>query len=96
MEIILEEKVKQYILDKEQKNITVNNVPTKCCCGSMCLPSVQFGVPKDRSKYDLYNVDGEINVYIHKTIQAKNNQLILNLRNFILFKDIAVEGVKVL
>lgn len=96
MEIVLDKKLKDYLKDKENKKIIVNSVSTKVCCGSMALPVAKLGEPDSTREYYLQKLDGGIEVYVQKGVETKDDKLFLNLRNFIFFKDIEVEGVKLL
>ncbi|KJS85305.1 MAG: hypothetical protein JM58_09000 [Peptococcaceae bacterium BICA1-8] len=96
MEIILDEKLKEYLKDKENKKIIINNISTRVCCGNLCLPVARLGTPDDTKDYYLFHLDEGIEVYVQKGVDAKDNKLHLNLKNFILFKDIEIEGIKLL
>lgn len=96
MEFILDRKLKEYIKEKGAKKIIINNVSTKMCCGRIALPTAQLGEPDEKKNYYKYNLDDGLEVYLQKGIEAKDDKIFLNLRNFGLFKDIEVNNIKLL
>lgn len=53
-----------------------------------------MGTPEKADKFDLYNV-GEINVYLRKGIQIRNDEIHIFLRKFLWIKDLAVDGMSI-
>jgi len=54
---------------------------------------VTYGKPENDTKFKKFYVDG-YNVFIHPRIRVINNQLILKLNKFLLFKTIIPVGIE--
>ena len=88
MEILLNDKLKDYLKDKKSKQIIINSISTKVCCGGVSLPVAKIGQPDSNRGYYHFHLADNVEVYVQKGIEAKNNKLFLNLKNFLIFKDI--------
>lgn len=53
-----------------------------------------MGQPKDDKIFDRYLIDG-IEVFASRYLDAKNDTIKLVLNNFIFFKSLEVEGVRI-
>ncbi|MFZ5965570.1 MAG: CC/Se motif family (seleno)protein [Bacillota bacterium] len=58
------------------------------------IPRVWVGAPEDTEKYDRYEVEG-IEIYLYKGASVKN-ALRLVLANYIIYKEISVEGIDIM
>ncbi|MFZ5945780.1 MAG: CC/Se motif family (seleno)protein [Bacillota bacterium] len=96
MEVILDHKLKEYLLSQDKKKIVVNNFKTRMCCGNMYVPVAKLGEPDETRNYFLYKLEDGLQVYVQRGIEAKDDKLYLRLRDFLLFKDIEVEGNKMI
>lgn len=94
MNIQIHEKVKQYLKKKEKDTLTVELEVSDSCCIPASLPHVLLDKPKEPDKYDRFEVD-DITVYVYKGAVIKD-VLRLNLTNYFLFKEIEVNGIKVI
>ena len=94
MNIQIDEKVKSFLKKKEKNTLTVELQVSDSCCIPASLPHVVMEEPKDREKYDQFEVEG-FTVYVYKGAVVKN-RLRLVLSNYILFKEIEIEGIQIL
>lgn len=94
MNIQMDEKVKHFLKKKEKDTLTVELQVSDSCCIPASLPHVVIGLPKEFEKYDRFQVEGFV-IYVYKGAVVKN-VLRLVLRNYILFKEIEVEGIQLL
>lgn len=70
-------------------------VSTGGCCGSIPVPRVQYKEPAALYLYDHYLVD-KINVYIDRFAKAEGGELKFIFRNFLIFRYVDVEGIKLI
>jgi len=94
MKIIIDEKVKKYAAKKNITAITIDYLKTKTCWARPLFPLVTAGRPKDEKRFDRYLVDN-IEVFASKYLDAKDNTIKLVLHNFLFFKSIETEGVRI-
>ncbi|MCT4620924.1 MAG: hypothetical protein N4A62_16235 [Marinisporobacter sp.] len=58
------------------------------------MPYARAIEPSDLEEYDHFQVDG-INIYVYKGARVENT-LKLVLRNYLLFKQIEIQGISIL
>ena len=95
MDIIIEKDSNNFI----KKHCKDNSVTLfiKSPDGGWCSvqsPSVKLGKPLEVENYDMYTVD-DINIFVIKNIQVKNNKLHIFLRKFLWIKELAVDGIEI-
>lgn len=59
------------------------------------MPYVLLEAPKSSANYDLYEQDG-IKIYMSKVIDSNRDVVSLRLKKFLMFKEIIIDGVRVL
>ena len=96
MNITLDERLKEYVLENEIKRIVINNYHTKVCCAAAVLPVVSFKDPDPSRGYYIYHLEEGLEVYVEETLEFKDNTFVIKCRDYKLFKDFEVEGVKLL
>lgn len=89
MEITVTDKLKSYLMDKNEKNITLNLPMRKFCCAGPYLPAVRLGKPKKTDEFSLVEID-DVTVYINKKIRYSKPKLNISLRQFMLMKEVYV------
>lgn len=94
LNIILSDKLKEYLANKEITDLTVKKV-SNGCCGAPSLPAVKEGKPKEDGNFHVYTRDG-VSIYLEKEIRVKNNTLSLDLYGFLFTKEIVVDGIEIL
>lgn len=95
MNIIVSDKLREYLINKAISDVTVQKVSMKACCGTPSLPTVLEGRPKAEANFEVYNADG-LKVYLQKDIRVKRDTLRLDLYGFLFTKEIVVDGVEIL
>lgn len=91
MNIVIDEKVKQFLQQKDTKVMTVELEVQDNCCIPASFPHVKLGAPNDPQKYDVFEKDG-FTVYLYKGAVVKS-ALKISLHNYLLFKEIEVSGI---
>ncbi len=94
MDIKIDEKVREYLKNKNNNTLTVELEVSESCCVPASLPHVKLGVPEDPLKYDMFKKD-DLTIYVYKGAVVKNN-LKLSLHNYLLFKEIEVSGIQII
>lgn len=82
MNIILDEKIEEYIKDNGIKRIVLNNRYPKVWGKQEALPVVSFKEPDPLKGYNLFTLDGEIEVYIDETIPLEEDKIVIKYRDF--------------
>jgi len=93
MNIKIDNKVKEYLVNKDCNVVTVELEVPNSCCVPASLPHVKLGTPEELQKYDAFEEDG-ITIYLYKGAIIKNT-LKLSLHNYLLFKEIEVTGIQI-
>lgn len=81
MEIILDEKIQEYVKDNNIKRIVLNNRNLKVWGKQKPLPVVSLKDPDPHRGYNLFILDGDIEVYIDETIPLDKEKIVINYRD---------------
>lgn len=92
MEIIIDEKAKKFIEKKGESSIMAWLDGCSSWGPSEPQPSVEVGKPEDEEEYDKYSVS-DIDVYVKKDVEAKNNKLNIKHSKILWNERIFVEGM---
>lgn len=97
MNVIIDEKVKDYLKKRGESSITVKLVTADNCCVPGAFPSVEVGSPKNNvpGRFEKIVVDG-IDVYVHSMIEVKERGLKIYMEGISFLSRPAVDGVKIL
>ena len=95
MNIIISEKAKSFLKQKNINCLTLNMVRGSICWGSISLPNVEYLEPAALNEYNHYLVDN-INVYIYKFVKAEVGELKFVFKNFLILKYVDVKGIKLI
>lgn len=93
MQVLFNDKVKPFVTGKGKDAI---NVELKGCSSwgvGEPQPIVLLGKPRVKAEeYDVYPVDG-IDVYVQKTINAKDDTLKINYTKILFKESLTVDGI---
>lgn len=95
MNIIVTDKLKEYLLNKAVTDITIQKVSVKGCCGAPSLPTVTEGRPAEVGKFEVVEAEG-LKVFLHKELRVKKDTIRLDLYGFLFTKEIVVDGIEIL
>ncbi len=95
MEVKISNKLREYLTARGTKELTIQKLSLKACCGTPSLPSVTEGKPAEDSSFELIELE-DLRVYLQRDIRVKKNTLSLDLYGFLFTKEIVVEGVEIL
>lgn len=82
MKIILDEKLQEYIKENNIKRIVLNNRYPKVWGKQEPLPVVSFKDPDPYKGYNLFTLDGDIEVYVDETIPLDEDKIVIKYRDF--------------
>ena len=94
MNLILTDKLKQYIEKKNVKVLTVDQVDLKHCWVAPNLPSVMETAPKAPEKFNIHEVDG-VMIYLNKSIKFNRETVKLDIRRYLFTQEIFIDGVDI-
>lgn len=94
MNLVLSDKLKQYLGKKNTRILTVDQVDLKNCWLAPNLPSVMESLPKEPEKFNKQEVDG-ITIYLNKSIKFNRETVKLDIRKYLFTKEIFIEGVDI-
>lgn len=96
MEIIIEDKAKEYIRKKAKDNsIKIELVEASNCWVPIVEPSVEMGKPKDISQYNVYELD-DIKIYYKKEFRSMGEQIKIKLDRYLFMKYLKVDGYTII
>lgn len=86
--------VKEYLNQKNVKDIYIDMVNRGgCCSGPIFVPVAKLGKPDDGDIYESFIKD-EITIYVpKKIINEENKNVIIKLRNVLGIKSLIVNGI---
>lgn len=94
MKITVGDKARQFLVDKDRKNMTLYLRSTGGgWCGIIQVPEVAYDVPEVQKGFETFDADG-ITIYIQKSALLGAEHIKFLLKGFWIFKGIVVEGVK--
>lgn len=92
MKIIIDEKAKKFLNNKNNSVITVDVKGCSSWSGTVFKPMASLGKPLDVEKYTLENVDG-IDVYLMNGIKAVNDTVNVSTMSFLFMENLVVNGI---
>lgn len=95
MNIKIHDDVLEYLKQKNQSSITVKMIRKGSGWCSVPAPYVMLEEPKSLANYKVLEQDG-IKIYISNVIEVKEDSIRFRLNKFLIFKEIIVDGVKVI
>ena len=95
MEITVQNSAKDLIRQKGGAFYIDSGTAASMCCGRINLgPSVTLGIPPNKEKFELEEVDG-IHMYVDKEFVSPF-PLIVVVSRFLCFRHLAIEGWKLI
>ena len=95
MDFKFDPEVLEYMKQKNQSAITIKMIRKGGGWCSIPAPYVMLEEPKSSANYKMYEQNG-IKVHISDLIESKDDSLHFWLKKFLMFKEIVVDGVKVI
>ena len=92
MNIIIDEKAKNFLNKKSNSVITVDVKGCSSWSGTVFKPMASLGRPLDVEKYTLENVDG-IDVYVMNGMKAVNDTVNVSTMSFLFMENLVVNGI---
>ncbi|MDW7669082.1 MAG: CC/Se motif family (seleno)protein [Bacillota bacterium] len=93
MNIKIDSKAIKYIRSKDADTITVDLMVGGACI-EVGEPIVYIGIPKEPvAKYTKHRISS-IDVYLYKGAEPKVKSITITYKNFLGFKSLGVEGIK--
>ena len=93
MNIKIDSKAIKHIRSKDADTITIDLLIGGCCI-EVGEPIVYTGMPKeDLSKYTKHKISS-LDVYLYKGAEPKVKAITVTYKNFLGFKSLGVEGIK--
>lgn len=86
MEVILTDSLKEYMKNKNKKDITIDLPMRKVCCSGPHLPFVKVGKPK-KEGYKVQNMEG-YTVYVSNQVKYAKSKIHVGSRKFIFLEEI--------
>lgn len=96
MQIIIDDKAKEYIRKKSRDNaIKIDIVEVNHCWVPLVEPSVEMGKPKDDSLYNVYNLE-DIKVYYKRELKGMGDKIRIKLDRFFWIKYLKIDGYTII
>lgn len=80
-------------IKKREHAVTISLLdPVGCCAGVVELVAT-WGAPKDTNRFETFQLDNQLIVYVQKNLPLRNNELTLKLSGFGPFKFLSPIGI---
>lgn len=95
MEIVITDKVREYLKEK-RKRFVIISLYEQLCWGGRKTSSVVVSTAEDFTKkgYEKYIVD-KYEVYIDKKLKCPNEKVIIDLGRFLFMKELKQKGITI-
>ena len=86
MEIILTGSLKEYLKNKNKRELTIDLPMRKVCCSGPYLPFIRFGKPR-KEGYKIQSND-DYTIYINEEVKYSKSKLHIGIRKFLFAEEV--------